>query len=114
MTPFVLSLLLAAASLGIPPTATLIGTQHLPCGAMLVYFDNDGSPENGPEYTAIMTEGADVPVMTVEYGAGDAGQFQRAIIQLPGQPVEVYTTVEALIEHYGHPCDVVARVGVRT
>ena len=82
MTPFVLSLLFAAVSLSIPLTATLIGTQHLPCGAMLVYFDNDGSPENGPEYTAIMTEGADVPVMTVEYGAGDAGQRVRPV----GQP----------------------------
>lgn len=99
------ALLAIASTLTIPTDATLIEVEPVVCGharGTLSVYDTDGVPSNGGEVHVYQSP--DGPLAILTFGPGVDGSFQRAEVQLPGQPVQVFTDGQALRRAYPDPC----------
>lgn len=103
----------AEESLQLPADAQLLQEIPLPCGGILSMYDTDKDPSNGAEYVTIAGEDGK-PLAIVEYSLGLDGEFQRAVVRLPGQGDVYFMQAAALSNIYPHPCDIVQAAGVKT
>lgn len=91
----------------IPADAVLIGAQPLSCDGAMTFYDTD---KNLDDIEIIVVARYDEPapraVFTFEPGVG--GAFLQGVVQRPGRPVEVFTTIEAVEEVYPEPCLILA------
>lgn len=91
------------------PNGTPMDMAALPCDGFVGFLDTDGAPENGAEVSLIYRMNEDSPRAIIYYHAGDAGGFERAVVQLPGSSELHFTTLEALGTAFPTPCDIVER-----
>ena len=98
----------AAPSLSPPAHAALIGAFGLPCeGGMLLQYDTNDNSTDGAELVVVQREDEDRPRGMFQYDAGEDGRLLSIRTQIPGGPIQTFTSVEALVQVYSTPCDLI-------
>lgn len=105
---------MANEPLVVPKDAVLLNAVPLQCGAVILMYDGNNNPNDGAEWVALVRSGDETPLVVVEFEAGIEGDFKRAVVAIPGQPVQAFTSGAAMWSKYPDPCEVVRAAGERT
>ena len=102
----------AALGAEVPPEATLMGTQPVPCGLVKLY-DTDRNLANGAEFHVL--EGQDGTVAAiVEFAPGDHGEFRAAVIKKANGAEELVTNLGEFRMRAADTCKMIEEAGRKT